>query len=264
LTCVALCSAKGSPGVTTLVCLLGAVWPRDRRVVVTECDPGGGDLAARFGLSTKRGMTGHVLSRRQGDLGFSSLDEHLQVLPGGLEVLVGPVGADAARALDDEIGSIVGAVFPSEVDLLVDCGRIVSGAIGQRKLLRESDIILVASAPSPPALVHSKWLIDWVEAVDAGRERLLVLIGDGSYPVEEVSGALGHHVDARVPNDPVAAAIACGGSGSRRSFARSPLVTASRTLAERIGSDLGGQPTEDEVKTVPGANVLGRIGVSAR
>src|ERR1019366_10538581 len=55
VTRLTLCSAKGAPGVTTLACVLGAVWPTHRAVVVAECDPSGGDLAGRFALSTRTG-----------------------------------------------------------------------------------------------------------------------------------------------------------------------------------------------------------------
>ena len=65
VTIISVCSAKGSPGVTTLACALGAVWPAERRVMVAECDPSGGDIAARFGLSAKRGMTSLILEARR-------------------------------------------------------------------------------------------------------------------------------------------------------------------------------------------------------
>ena len=52
-----LCSVKGAPGVTTAACALGAVWPERRPTpIVVECDPAGGDLAARFGLEVTRGV----------------------------------------------------------------------------------------------------------------------------------------------------------------------------------------------------------------
>ncbi len=54
VTLIAVCSGKGSPGVSTLACVAGAVWPPDRRIVIAECDPSGNDLAARFGMSPAR------------------------------------------------------------------------------------------------------------------------------------------------------------------------------------------------------------------
>ena len=42
LMLVAICSAKGSPGVSVAALALASVWPS--RVVLAECDPAGGDL----------------------------------------------------------------------------------------------------------------------------------------------------------------------------------------------------------------------------
>ena len=57
MTIVSICSIKGAPGVTTLACLIGATWPVHRCVLVAEADVSGGDLAARFSLSSRRGWT---------------------------------------------------------------------------------------------------------------------------------------------------------------------------------------------------------------
>lgn len=154
MTVFAFCSAKGSPGVTTLLCALGAVWPTERRVVIAECDPSGGDLAARFTLSQGTGMTSLVLSTRQAALGEVMPSSHLQHLPGGLEALVGPVSADAAWALDREIAS-AGACLPAaEADVLVDCGRLQVGAPGQHELLRSADQLFVMARAEFAGLAH--------------------------------------------------------------------------------------------------------------
>ena len=81
-------SLKGSPGVTTLSCLLAATWPDPAPVVVVEADPAGGDLAARFGLSSTMGWSSLEAAVRRGGAA-SPLEPHLQQLPGGLAVLVG-------------------------------------------------------------------------------------------------------------------------------------------------------------------------------
>ena len=104
MTIVTICSSKGSPGVTTLACAIAATWPQNRRILLAECDPSGGDIAARFGMSAKLGMTSLVLeSRSSQGSALPNVEQHLQRLPGGLEVLVGAVGASAARMVDDEL-----------------------------------------------------------------------------------------------------------------------------------------------------------------
>ncbi len=53
---IAVCSLKGSPGVTTWALALAACWPRPASAVLVECDPSGGSLAARFGLAPAPGL----------------------------------------------------------------------------------------------------------------------------------------------------------------------------------------------------------------
>ena len=66
MSMVALASAKGAPGVTTTAVALGAVWPR--RVLVAECDPAGGDLAARFRLPPEPNLVALGMAARHGQL----------------------------------------------------------------------------------------------------------------------------------------------------------------------------------------------------
>ena len=44
---IALCSAKGAPGVTTSALALALSWPRP--VILAELDPAGGDVLAGYG-----------------------------------------------------------------------------------------------------------------------------------------------------------------------------------------------------------------------
>ena len=138
MTWVALCSAKGSPGVTTLVCALAAVWPADRRVVVAECDPSGGDLATRSGLSPRRGMTSLVLAQRQEPMNRADIAAHVQCLTGGMEVLVAPVGSESAANVDRELGRVGLASLHDAGDLIADCGRLATTAPGQMEILRNA------------------------------------------------------------------------------------------------------------------------------
>ena len=55
VTLVALCSLKGSPGVTTAALGLAAGWPSAEQPVVVECDPAGGDLLGRYRLERTLG-----------------------------------------------------------------------------------------------------------------------------------------------------------------------------------------------------------------
>lgn len=231
---VALCSAKGSPGVTTLTCALGAVWPTERQVIVAECDPCGGDIAARFGLNSRRGMSSLLLAKRQEQAKDVSLAPHSQRLPGGLEVLVGPVGADSAIALDYELAKISGPVFPPRCDSLVDCGRVVPSAPGQRRILQTSDHLLFVARPDASGLAHTRWALERLGMTDSDGITSLVLVGGGEFSSREASRALGVTVSEVVPNDPEGAGVICGAPGKPRAFARSSLLASARRVAERL------------------------------
>jgi hypothetical protein len=168
MTVMALCSAKGAPGVTTLACALAAVWPSYRRVTLAECDPSGGDLAARFGISAKRGMASLAIECR-GSLEPATIDfrEHLQTLPGGLEVLTGPSGASAARTVDTEIPKVLELLSgdlsikgPAAHDLILDCGRIQPGSVGQVAALAGADLALVVTRPTAEAVSSTRWIAE--------------------------------------------------------------------------------------------------------
>jgi MinD-like ATPase involved in chromosome partitioning or flagellar assembly len=99
MTVAVFASVKGAPGVTTVVNLVAATWPEQRRALVVECDPSGGDIAARFQLSSRCGWSSFETASRRGE-SIPDIGPHLQQLPGGLEVLVGArqlEGSDTGR-----------------------------------------------------------------------------------------------------------------------------------------------------------------------
>lgn len=230
MTRVTLCSAKGSPGVTTLACVLGAVWPADRAVVVAECDPSGGDLAGRFGLSTRVGMTSLVLTERQGAVGTTDYRDHVQQLPGGLDVLVAPPGPDSASALDRELGVTASDMIPSDCDLLADCGRLLPGAVGQEKMIRAADDVILLVRPDVTGIAHARWAATRIGALSRSVASV-VLVGAGGFTTAEVAEELDVHVVGVVPFDPGAARMACGSPGTTRRFVRSGLVAFAREMA---------------------------------
>lgn len=249
MTVAALVGMKGSPGVTTLACALGAVWPSGRAVVVAECDPSGGDIAVRFGLPTDVGMTSLVVAHRHGSTTDepAPAEEHIQELPGGLAVLVGPAGADAGAALDRELAR-VGLHGLTVMDVVADCGRLDPHATGQLRVLRDAECVVLVVAPTPSGIAHARWGADRVRALrtsDAPPPRLVVS-GDGPFRAADVADALGLGLWAAVPRDPAAASMLRGEPGPRRALARSPLVAA----AHRLVPALTTQPCDAELRDV--------------
>ncbi len=261
MTLVALCSLKGAPGVTTLSCLLGAAWPGPGPVMLVEADPSGGDLAARFGLSSRVGWTSLTQSSRRSDEP-GSVDPHLQTLPGGLPVLVAARG-DERRSADGAEGRAVrsgpvGTVVrsgpagpvgtadpsgtarsvPSTGLTLVDLGRIGSVDPVSGSWLDRSDLVLLVVHGDVPTSVRLRDRSESLSVACHGRLGLVVV--GGSVPIGDVAGFAGIAPLADVPFDPTAAEVACGGSGSGRRLERSPLWLATVRLAALLESRLSG------------------------
>ncbi len=168
-------SAKGSPGVTTLACGLGAAWPGSagRQVAVVECDPFGGDLAAWFRLSAERGLVSLAVAAHQGrehqrndKCSFrdaTGSDQHWQQLAGGLDVLVGPVRPIFAPHLIAIWPVVVDMLSTAAktADILVDIGRFVpdrSSGI-QQELADAADIVAVVCRPDASGIAHAMALL---------------------------------------------------------------------------------------------------------
>jgi MinD-like ATPase involved in chromosome partitioning or flagellar assembly len=233
MTLVAFCCGKGSPGVSTIACLAGAVWPAGRRTVVAECDPSGNDLAARFGLSPRIGMTSLVLAHRRVEHSEESFDHHLQTLPGGLEILAGPLNPDAATSLDRELGAAGLAVFPKAIDLVVDCGRVLTSAPGQQEILNKADHVVVVTKPDAAGLAHTLWTLDVVRSLAQGTTSVVV-VGSSQFSAGEIEQAFQAKMVGVLPFDEKSAATVCGSPGKTKRFARSSLVVSARSLVARV------------------------------
>lgn len=232
---IAVCSVKGSPGVTTLCVALAARWPAPGRAVVVECDPSGGSLAARFGLRTAPGLVSLTAAARQNrDL---MLWAHTQPLPGGVPVVVAPPGGDYARAalatlLDARRQSVLrGAAAVAGSVVVADCGRLdaVSPAMA---IAREADRVLLVVRPRADELSHLAASLSMVDlwAMRPG----LVLVGRG-HPAGEVTRELGVPVLAEIPHDVPGARALSGLPGRRRGPVRSRLGRVVHAIARDLG-----------------------------
>jgi hypothetical protein len=234
MTLVALCSFKGSPGVTTTALGLAASWPSADQPVVVECDPAGGDLLARFRLETAPGLVSlAAAARRGGEPGV--VWQHTQRLPGGLPVVAGPAGADQARASLAQLtrsgtGLLRRAADRSGTVVIADCGRL-DGQSPVLEVVREADITLVLARARDEALSHAA--TQFAAAGRWSRRVCFVLVGDG-YPTGEVERVLEVKVTGRVPEDPKGAAALGGRPGWRSAQERSPLGRALAQLASAV------------------------------
>lgn len=233
---VAVCSLKGSPGVTTFSVALAARWPSPARCVLVECDPSGGDVAIRFGLASSPGlMSLAAAARRSSDPEL--LWQHAQALPGGLPVVAAPPGAEhavaAVAALVPEGGDAgvlgVAARVPEAV-VIADCGRVDPGS-AVLSVVRGADVMLLLSRAHVDDLAH---LATRLTVVSRWSSRPgLLLVGEGHSGLE-VSRELGVPVMGRIPEDSRGAAVLRGRRRGGRGPSRSALGRSAAGIARML------------------------------
>jgi hypothetical protein len=191
----ALCSASGSPGVTTTALGMALSWPRP--VILLEADPTGGSgiLAGYFkGTRDDDGLVELVVSARQGRLA--------ERLP---ELLVPVVGTHArlltgSRAHEQSVGlSLVWDDLLAELrtlgatgqDIIVDAGRL--GLEGSPSpLIAASDVTLLVLRSSLPAIAAAaSWAQSLKKRAGVGHTVGALVVGEGRpYGVREVEAAV--------------------------------------------------------------------------
>ncbi len=252
MTIVSFLSLKGAPGVTTLACLVGASWPADRPVLVVEADPSGGDLAPRFGLSSKSGWSSLATAARRGDGAGGGLLPHVQALPGGLEVLVGTEPATAAGLRSWEGLAPFLDADGSHPDVLVDLGRWTPADRVAEEWLRRSDHVVVV-AWSEVASVLRVGERAALLAERSGAPVGLAVVTYGPLDGADIERFTGVPVLAELPFDPVAASVASGRDRAGRRLARSRLAAASHRLAAMLAGPRTPGPVAAGGETVDGA-----------
>jgi Mrp family chromosome partitioning ATPase len=235
-------AVKGSVGVTTAALTLAAVWPEGRGApVVVECDPGGGDVAARFGLEVIPGVVSLAAElERSGPAGpGEQVGGHTQELPGGLRVLVAPTSPEEMRLPLERLAEDLPRLALGEVDLIVDCGRLEASAMRQRtailRLIQRCGLMVVVVRPELAALQHLNVWLPTLRSLDVAI--LALLSGRGPYSAEEIGETMDLRVIGALPHDRTAADVVGGASGSRPD--RSALFRAARPAGAAIAAVLG-------------------------
>jgi len=248
---IAFAADKGSPGVTTTALSLAAVWPR--RALLAELDPSGGDIVLRLRgprqtlLSPERGLLSLAVAARR-KLTTESLWQHVQILDGGLEVLIGLAAPEQAGGLGNLWRPLTAllAGIPG-VDVLADCGRLFPGT-PVMDVLRGSALAVLVTTPEVDAVAHlrSRAISLCQQLGTAGFEGVpvgvLAVAGpkdtDGPRQIEAVLAAssVPVRVLGRIARDDAAAAMLRGQWGGRLS--RSLLVRSAREVATVLTNSL--------------------------
>lgn len=243
---VAFASAKGSPGVTTTVNALGAIWPFD--VVVADFDPAGGDLALRHRdaagepLDPERGLLSLAAAARRG-VAEANMAEHLQTADGGLDLLAGVVRPEQLTGIGSVWPSMATMLKALPVDVLVDCGRIVPGT-PLLPVMHAADAVVFVVRPGIEYYAHLRerlsWLAEPLQIGQAGSIPVgIALVTDSrdtasARDLDRLLQHDGHQVTVvgRIADDPKAAG-ALAGRWSRR-IDRSLLVRSARELSDSV------------------------------
>lgn len=258
----AICSAKGSPGVTSLALAVAAWWPEG--AILLEADPTGTDLAYRCQHASGRevasapnlsGLATAVRSSRlDGPADPGVLGEQAQPLACGARLIPGILTPAQARGMVSLWGQIAHAAEGSSVDVVADLGRL-NRTSSTLPVASAAAVLLIVCQPHLESVMHAKGLLSEVapaltERRPGVRTIIPVVVGPArqgpadAADVDKIMGSSGLPVARAVPvvYDPGAlAAIEAGGNPHGR-LARSPLMRSVKPLVALIEA-LGNRET---------------------
>lgn len=163
---ITVCSAKGSPGVSSLSLCLAAAWP-DEAVLVLEADPSGGDLQFRCRHRAGRvAVTPNLLSLAAAVRGSGSdampssraIAEHAQPLACGVRVVIGLTGSTQAGGLGQLWTTVAQVAASSDLVVVADVGRI-DAASASAAFLHQASRVIVVCRPTVESVVHTRSLL---------------------------------------------------------------------------------------------------------
>ncbi len=238
---IALCSAKGAPGVTTSALALALSWPRP--VVLAELDPAGGDVLAGYGRGqlAAGGLADLELAARRGGV-TERLDEHLLHLDTGgrARLLPGLTDPVSARRVEwARLATALAALPGRGIDVLADCGRLGAASF-PADVVAEADCTLLVTGSGLRAVHAARHAVSALQEASGGRPGAVavLLVGPGEpYGAAEIADAVGAPVAAVLPRDARAAAVLSDGAPPARLFAQSALMRAARTAAAGLAGD---------------------------
>lgn len=240
---LAVASVKGAPGASTTALSLAATWPR--RAMLAELDPDGGDLRYRLRaedgepLDADRGLVGYAAGVVDG---ADALD-HVQSLPGGLQVLLGMSSTAEFDAVHGRWASI-GALLDTlpDIDVVADCGRL-HPYTPVEDLLPYAAALLVVTRPTVDAVAHLRSRLRGLEvelpvfvAVVTGvadrrsPREVQTVLDDGDGPSARVLG--------RIAYDPIGAGTLAGEWSGRLSS--TALMRSARELGHQLVREIDG------------------------
>jgi MinD-like ATPase involved in chromosome partitioning or flagellar assembly len=259
MSLVALASAKGSPGVTTLAQLLALALaaPKGRQdtqcaarpVLLVESDPAGGDIAARLGLPGTPGLATLALRARR-SLAPADVLSHCQTIAGAVHVLVGVAGREQSAALEPVLGRVIEALVGLPHVVVLDAGRIDVSSSLSLELLGSAQTLAVVTRATTDALLHARSACESLRS--RGLVPELVLVGRGRHHPRDVAQAVGAAVLGTIVDAPREAAVSYDGLPDPK-CALSRSAQALAGVIRSRGDDALAAPPESLASSIPAA-----------
>lgn len=190
-------SLKGSPGATTLLTLLAAVWSDGRRLLI-EADADGSTLLPRYAsqLRPEPNLATLAAACRHG-IDEEALWRNTQRLYGNVDVIVAADSpAVTERSLSDLLPYLkeLPNTLPT-VDLFWDLGRLRNGSL-VAELSRTLELVVVAVEPSFESVEP---LLKRANEIDSLHSRVaVVVLGDGVITPAEIHETIGTRTAGRI------------------------------------------------------------------
>lgn len=239
-------AAHGSPGVSTALQMVAALWNESSAVpVVVEADATGGVLAARFELSLTPGFVTLAESLRKSEA--PALIDHAQRLPSGIACVTISPSSTAASAQLRSAGPYLGPYLrESGHPVLLDAGTVTPDGKAIATITMADLLIWFVRPTREELLVLRHRLAECPQPDNV----CVVLVGDTPYNAEQVTEAMEVEVLHTLPVDRRAATAANHG-GDDRFLRRSQLARSCRQLVERILTRIGPEPQQTKARSMP-------------
>lgn len=229
MTLIIGASAHGSPGVTTTLLMVAALWPQENVVpVVVEADSMGGVLSARYEMGSSPGFVTLAESLRKAE--NPPILNHAQRLPSDVACVTISASATAASAQLRSAGPYLGSYLSGcGYPALLDAGTLLPGS-KLMPALNSADLMLWFVRPLREELLVLRHRMAECPQPD---NVAIVLVGSTPYNAEQVSEALDTEVRHTLPLDRRAAdALSMGGDD--RYLRRSQLARSCAALAQEV------------------------------
>jgi hypothetical protein len=257
---IAVISAKGSPGATTLALGLALAWPRPTMLVEADASGGSAILAGYLRATRRhdRGLIDVALANSLGESLPDALDTSLMLLPDSdVRLLPGIANATQAASLSDLWSPFGSALrrLDDDTDVIIDVGRL-GAQYGADPLIPSADLILLAMRSDLPAIAAARGRLPLLRAelerLGSGADvlRSVVIGPDRPYATKEIEAATDLPVLGDVAWDPRGAAVLSHGANGKRTLrggrlnrSMAALVTSTeQVLADRAAPVVEARP----------------------